>query len=63
MRVGDMARLESSDQTAINDRDEDATWQHVGRPIARAISAVDLHLNRWAYVAKSGTLDVSNLHR
>ena len=26
------------------DRDEEATWQCVGYPIARSISAVDLHL-------------------
>ena len=26
------------------DRDEEATWQHVGRLIARAILTIDLHL-------------------
>ena len=58
-----MARSEPSDQIAINDRDEEATWQRVGRPISRAISTVDLHLNQWAHVAKSGTPNASNLHR
>ena len=33
------------DQSRLIDRDEEATWQRVGRPIARAILAVDLHLN------------------
>ena len=56
-----MARLEPSDHIAINDRDEEQCGS-VGRPIAHAISAVDLHLNRWAHVAKSGTPDASNLH-
>ena len=39
-----MARSESSDQIAINDHDEDATWHCEERPIAREISTVDLHL-------------------
>ena len=30
-----MARSEPSDQIAINDRDEEATWHHEERPIAR----------------------------
>ena len=44
-----MAWSEPSDQIAINDRDEEATWQRVGRSIARAISAVDLHLSEEGY--------------
>ena len=30
-----MARSEPSDRIAINDRDEEATWHHEERPIAR----------------------------
>ena len=46
-----MARLKPSDQiaitnhSAINDRDEEATWQREERLIAREISIVDLHLS------------------
>ena len=39
-----MARLEPSDQIAINDRDEKTAWHREERPIARGISTVDLHL-------------------
>ena len=35
-----------------SDRDEEATWQRVGRPIVRAISVIDLHLSEEGYVAK-----------
>ena len=49
-----MARLEPSDQIAINDHDEEATWQREERPIAREFSTVDLYLNWWGNVAKSG---------
>ena len=53
-----MARSEPSNQIVINDRDEEATWQRVGRPIARAISIDDLHLDEVGYVARSGSPDV-----
>ena len=47
-----MARLERCDEIAINDRDVEATWQRVGRSIARAMSTVDLHLGEEGYVAR-----------
>ena len=40
-----MARSEPSDQIAINDRGEGATWQHLERPIRRGFTAIDLHLS------------------
>ena len=52
-----MARLEPSDQIAINDRGEEATWQREERPIARGFSAIDLHLSEDGYVARSGSPD------
>ena len=36
-RAGDMARSEPSDQIAINDRDDEATWLREKHPIAREI--------------------------
>ena len=42
---------------AINDRDEEATWQHGGRPIACAIVTVDLHLNQMDTWLESGFTD------
>ena len=54
-----MAQSEPFDQIAINDRDEEATWQCVGRSIARAILVVDLHLSEEGYVARSSTPDAT----
>ena len=42
-----MARSEPSDEIAIYDRDEEATWHHKEHPITREISTIDLHLNQW----------------
>ena len=52
-----MAHSEPSDQITINDHNEEATRQRVGRPIVRAISAVNLHLSEEGYVARSGSPD------
>ena len=57
-RARNMARSEPSDQTAFNDRDEEATWQREECPIAREISTVDLHLSGGGYVTKSGSPNV-----
>ena len=56
-RVGDMAQSEPSNQISINDRGEEATWQHEEHPIASGFSAVDLHLSEEEYVARSGSPD------
>ena len=50
---------EPSDEIAINDRGDEATWQREERPIARGFLAVDLHLSEGGYVAKSGSPDAS----
>ena len=47
-----MACSGSSDRVTINDQGEEATWQHVERPIARGFQFFDLHLSG-GYVAKS----------
>ena len=52
-----MARSKPSDQIAINDRGEEATWQREERPIARGFSTVDLHLSEEEFVARSGSPD------
>ena len=52
-----MARSEPSDQIAINDRGEEATWHREERPIARGLSADDLHLSEEGYMARSGSPD------
>ena len=52
-----MAGSEPSDQIAINDRGEEATWKREVRLIGREISAVDLHLSEGRYVALSGLPD------
>ena len=54
-----MAPSGPSDQIAINDRGEEATWQRKERPIAREISTVDLHLSEGGYVEKSGSPEAS----
>ena len=54
-RASDVARSEPSDQIAINDRGEEATWQREERPIACGFSAIDLHLSEEGYVARSGS--------
>ena len=41
----------------INNRDKEATWEHCGRPIARAISTIDLNLNPMDTWLKSGITD------
>ena len=53
-----MARLEPSNQIAINDREEDAKWQREERPIACGFSTVDLYLCEEGYVVRSGSPDV-----
>ena len=52
-----MARLELSDQIAINDRGEEETWQREERPITRGFLAVDYHLSEEGYAAKLGSPD------
>ena len=52
-----MAQSGASDQITINDQERDPTWRIVGRPIAREISAVDLHLSEEGYVVRSGSPD------
>ena len=52
-----MARSKPFDQISINNRGEEATWQREERPIARGVSAVNLHLSEEGYVAKSGSPD------
>ena len=52
-----MARSESSDRIAINNRGEEATWQREERLIARGFSAIDLHLSEEGYVTRSGLPD------
>ena len=53
-----MAWSGPSDQIAINDRGEEATWQREEHPIARWFLAVDLHLSEEGYVARSVSADV-----
>ena len=52
-----MARSKPSNQIAINDRGEEATWQREEGSIARGFLVVDLHLSEGGYVAKSGPPD------
>ena len=56
-RTSDVPQSEPSDQIAINNGEEEATWQYEERPIARGFLAGDLHLSEEGYVAKSGSLD------
>ena len=53
-----MARSELSDQIAINNRREEATWQREERPITGGSSTVDLHLSEEGYVGRTGSPDV-----
>ena len=41
----------------IDDQERDVTWRIVGRPIAREILTVDLHLSEEGYVVRSGLPD------
>ena len=50
------------DQSRLIDRIEEATWRRVGRPMAHAISAVDIHLNQMdTHGLNRGSLDRFNL--
>ena len=48
-----MAQLEPSNQIAINDRDEEATWHREEHPIACDPYQPLIFPSRWEHVAKS----------
>ena len=45
-----MARSKPSDQIAINDQGEEATWQREEGPIAHGFSVVDIHISEEGFM-------------